>query len=495
MKNRLWHILRTSMQFTAGIMAIVLVFSVVYCGFHYSFYGDELVHMNTAYLVSVGKRPFIDFFTIYSPLFHVLLVPIFRFTGYTFQAVSVARVIMIVVFFARLLVGWLFVSTVFSRRVATLFVLLLLLDPFTVFSGMQIRPDSLYLFVLFLGLYFLSLFLKRHQQRNLFFAGLCIGLAVVFSVKSLAVVGVLSLFLFFYLARMKRVLQVRFYLLGAVIPLALFCGYFILQGSFTQMTEHLIVYSKAMSDGLWYPTRLGFFYIPGNTYIYGLGGKPVTWYIAIGLPILAVFGALFGLFSYKKHAMRLFWVGTLFCIALAQYCFFYTVRSMFMQYYLGVNWILAVFTAVFLDICVRFWKTKALESISETVYFFLFLLVVTVSIQANMLRATAVSMEIEDQRMLQRWSAIPADEPVFPGLLFRPLSQPIPYGYFYPEVPQRIRSGYLPVKTLLETNAVRYLLVGDYTMQFFDSATVAFIRENYVQDHIDSELWVRNNTQ
>jgi hypothetical protein len=361
---------------------------------------------------------------------------------------------------------------------------------------MQIRPDSLYVLSLFVGLYFLSLFLRTKKSNSLFVAGLCIGISVVFSVKSLAVVGVLSLCLFLYLLRMQRVWTIRFYILGILIPPVLFCGYFMVQGSFFQMIEHLIVYSKAMSDGLWYPTRLGFFYIPGNTYIYGFGGRSVTWYIALGLPILAILGFILGVFFYKKHPTRLFWMVTFLGIAIAQYCFFFTVRSMFIQYYLGVNWILALFAAVFLDIGIYgFWKRKTLQSISETVFFCFFLYIVAFSIQANMLRATAVSMEDENQRMLRRWSTISANDSVFPGLLFRPLSQPIPYGYFYPEVPQSIRSRYQPVKTLLETNTIRYLLVGEYTMQFFDSATVTFIQKNYTHDLIDSELWVRNNAQ
>jgi len=133
------------------VLLVPLALSVFYSGYWYTYYGDELVHANTVYLLSRGYRPFTDFFTIYSPLFHYFLLPFFTFFGCTLETIQLSKFVMIFLFALRLLIGYLFVSKVFSKLTGFLFVLILLLDPFTVFSGMQIRPDNLLMLVFFTG--------------------------------------------------------------------------------------------------------------------------------------------------------------------------------------------------------------------------------------------------------------------------------------------------------------------------------------------------------
>ena len=484
--------------FVITILLIVpLAFSVFYSGYHYTYYGDELVHVNTVYLIAHGYRPFKDFFTIYSPLFHYLLLPFFTIYGFTPETIQASRFLMIGLFALQLLIGYAFMSKLFTKLTGLIFVLLMLLDPFTVFAGMQVRPDNLLMLVFFAGVLTLVYAISHrgifmgHHSALWFVSGCLMGLAVVISFKSIVMVGVLSLALFVYFLRKQTWRKYFTYVVGGVVAGILFCFLWIVQGSFRLMIEQLIVYPKAMSDGIWFPTRLGFFYQPNNTFVYGLAGKPVTWYIAVLLPIFALAGILYSLMAFRKQVQKSFWIITFICMLILQYAFLYTIKCLFIQYYLTVNWILAFFAAIFITAIVGCIKHPIGKSIMYTLLLIVFLCVSFESIRANMQRPHNISQESQNVLMGKRWERISSDSLVYPSLLFRPLSQPIPYGYFLPEIPLFIQKKYpLPLTTISDTR-VEYLILTPFHLQFIDQGTKLSIEKNFTNDPTDTELWVR----
>jgi len=472
---------------------IVLAFSVAYSGSHYTYYGDELLHVNTVYLIAHGYRPFKDFFTIYSPLFHYFLLPFFILFGFTLETIQASKLLMIGLFALWLFIGYVFMSKLFTKLTGLIFLFLLLLDPFTVFAGMQVRPDNFLMPVFFAGLLALVYAYRGKSFVLWFVSGLFMGLSVAVSVKSVVMVGVVSLVLLFYCFKKQSWKQYLYYSTGGVIAGVAFCLLWIVQGSFFLMVEQLIVYAKAVSDGIWFPTRLGFFYLPNNTFVYGLGGKPVTWYIAVLLPIFALAGILYSVMAFRNHARKSFWVTTCICMLLFQYAFLYTVKSMFIQYYLIVNWILAFFAAVFITAIVGCIKHPMGKTI---MYFFLlivFLYISFESIKANMLRPHTISQEPQNREMRKRWERIPSDSPVYPSFLFRPLSQPIPYGsIILPEVPASIRSRYPSDLATIQQKELRYLILTSYHLQFIDQEARSYIQNHFTKQSDDEELWIRN---
>ncbi|MCJ7826058.1 hypothetical protein MUP56_00365, partial [Patescibacteria group bacterium] len=282
------------------------------------------------------------------------------------------------------------------------------------------------------------------------------------------------------------------YGIGGVVVGVLFCFLWIIQGSFLLMIDQLIVYPKAMSDGIWFPTLLGFFYQPDNTFVYGLAGKPVTWYIAVLLPIIAFAGILYSFMAFRKQVRKHFFIITFICMLILQYAFLYTIKCLFIQYYLTVNWMLAFFAAVFITAIVGCIKHPIGKTIMHTLLLIVFLFVSIESIKANMQRPHNISQESQNIQMRKRWERISSDSLVYPSLLFRPLSQPIPYGYFLPEIPLFIQKKYPLALATLEKGNVDYLLLDDYFLRFLDPKTIDYVNTHFTKDDTDGQLWVRN---
>lgn len=400
---------------------------------------------------------------------------------------------MILLYIIRLWIGWLFASKLFSKPVAWLFVFLMLLDPFATFAAMQIRPDNLMMPVFSLGLLLVLWAIEKKKNVLWFFSGFVVVLSVLVSMKIATSAAVLLGFLTLSFFFQKKFLSFFWMCIGCGSAVVLFCLFFILQGSFVQMIAQLLVDAKAMSDALWFPTHLGFFYLPNNAYIFGLAGAPVTWYIALTLPVAGIGGVIYSIIRWHRLRRIRQWIVSLSLMLLLQYAFLFTVKSMFIQYYLTVNWILCFFSAVFLHAFFTGIKKPVFLSIGLTAFgFILFAFVSVESIRANIIRPTTVPKQEDDKTVLGRWSQVATDEAVYPVLLFRPLSQPIPYGYFIPEVPQSIRKKYPTDLEVMQNPRLRYLILTPYQMLFIDNKTRDYIQSHFTKEISDEELWVRN---
>src|SRR3990167_4698071 len=124
-----------------------LLWLVIKSGYYFIFNPDEIFNANTIYLMQKGMRPYVDFYTVYSPIFHWFITPVFWLLGFSFKAISGARVVMIGLYIVRIILIFWLVKRIFGKNTAFIFLLLYLFDPFMVFAGMQIRPESLMMVV------------------------------------------------------------------------------------------------------------------------------------------------------------------------------------------------------------------------------------------------------------------------------------------------------------------------------------------------------------
>lgn len=472
------------------ILIVPLAISVITSGVNYVYDFDELDRMHDAYLIATGMRPYADYYNIYSPVFPALLTPLFRFWGFTFGALAAARYAMVTLFLVRVFLGFILVSKLFGKTSGLLFILFLLLDPFTVFSAMQIRPDNLMMTIWTAALLTLSIGLDTSRRPLLILAGFLIAGATLTNVKLFPSLVILSVLLLAW--RIKRVSLLSPLIVGFILTLAIFAGYFIATGTFGEMFQQMVldpylVQSKAVSS-----TYYGFFYLPDNVFIYGTPGKPVTW---IYVWVLLI-GGFVGAAQVFKRAlaerldaraiMRLFLVLSLG----AQWLLLFFVDTIYAQYYLPVQWLLAAFAAVEVVSLSRMLRVKNRNLWLGTLAVFTLLLmnIIRVSIRANYSRATMDNRTIIASYE-RRWQQIPAGKRVFPHFLFRPMAYPLVSGYFVGRDGASIVKRYPPITTYLERFKVPYLLLSDYAMNFFDSETRAYIKKNYTRR--DDELYVR----
>jgi hypothetical protein len=465
---------------------IAIIPSVIKSGFYYSFFGDEMFHANYVYLLSNGYRAFKDFFLYCSPLFHWLISPIFWIFGFKLETIYKVRMFMIIIFGFRLLFSFLFMRKLLNNIYAIIFILFTVLDPFHVFTAMQIRPDNLMFCLYFVGLYFL---IKPTGNNNIFFSGLFFSLSVVTLIKIIPSVFIV---LFFYTASYlyhKKLKEISKLILGFLIPILLFCMYFILQGSFPIMIQNLIFDPLKITTAIFNPTNYGYFYNPNNDVLYGLWGKPLNWYFIVYLiPICTFGGFLIYFFKYKKFKNNLI-INSFIISGIINFILLYFQKNAFIQYYLTLNIYLMFMATIFIGFILN--QKKFVNYLLSIGFVIILGLIINNSTEANNNRSNRrgkATIEQENQFMAK----MPKDAKFFPNYIFHPLIYPIPYGFFLPEIPEYIRARYKkPLEYIKEYN-IKYVFMSDYDKLFMGEDYVDYITQNYTFEK-QHDLWTKKD--
>lgn len=459
-----------------GAIFLFLLYSVVRSGYYYSFDNDELSHAHQIYLIAKEYKPFVDFFTIYSPVFHWAFLPLFSFSGFNFETIFYARIFMISLFLLRLGLIYYLVRQVFGNRIALILLGISLLDPFNIFTGMQFRPDNLMMTTFLYGLFLLFYSLRNKSFRNLFFAGLFFGLSLLISIKILPSVFIICIVLLVYLLRTNKYKSIYNFFSGLLLPIIIFCLYFVINHSFGPMIQSLLIDGKRTNDAILFPVPLGFFYQPNNAYIFGQGGYPLGWYLSILLPIFAFFGLIIAFQTKKLFSVIL--IGS-FLIQLLSLFF---IHSIFIQYYIPLLWLQAFFASVAID--------RLINHKFNILLIILFLIFAYFGWQANMSRSQFSNTQALD-KIKARWLQIPENVPTFPNFLFRPSVYPLTYGYFIGDIPADIIARFPPINKILVQKKVNFLLLNSFSMSYLSDSTQTNIDKNYQKVPGDDELWIK----
>ncbi len=474
------------------------MFSVLSSGYSYTFDTDELFHAHYTYLVLHGYHPFADFYaSVYTPLFSWFLAPLFSIQGFILNTLWTARVAMIGLFILRIAVMMALVKQLFGGRTTLIFLPIFLLDPFTVFAAMQIRPDNLMMTVYIVGLWALSQGLSRRSLWQLLWAGVLLGVSTIILAKILPSICVVFLGLL-----MAAILKRKFYLvaypaMGFLLSLFVFLFYALVTGIYHPLVMQLIIDAQQSFAAFRFPVQIGNFYLPNNLYIFGVPGKPLNWLYAW----LLLFGAWAGAYHllYKTLTSRQQWMHTTMTLILvsslvAQQLSLFAIPSVFIQYYLPVSWLYALFTAVALaDIIAIADRSHFLR---VPVYIFAYILLVVLihqSTQANFARAVMIGAD-HMQTIQRRLTRIPNSASVFPNILFRPLSHPHLQAFFMgvADVPETVLARYPRIKDTLERDRVPYIVITSYSLGLLSPEIQQYVKTHYTQDPEDLEFYTRN---
>ena len=298
----------------------LLLWSVILSGFHFIFNPDEIFNANTVYLMLKGMKPYVDFYTVYSPIFHWFITPVFLLFGFSFKAIGGARVLMIGLFIVRLFLMFLLVKRVFGKKVALIFIPLFLLDPFMVFAGMQIRPENLMMvfFTLFLLVfsYVLSSVIPNDSEGSsdppaggerkyaspggwFFLSGVLCGVTLLTNIKVIPSLVAFAIVFVYFVIQKRLFSKLLLFVNGFCLAFLAFFVYFLLKGYLPEMLLHVFIDPFKLNSSIPYPTWLGYFYFSNPT-IYGIDGKPLNWMYAWVLPVLGFAGGYKSLFLSKS---------------------------------------------------------------------------------------------------------------------------------------------------------------------------------------------------
>lgn len=456
------------------LLLLPLLYSVIRSGYLYLYDNDEFSHAQKVYLIAQGLLPYRDFFSIYTPIFHWLLSPFYQLTGFNFTALAFSRILMILLFLLRLGLGFWIIKKLTNFTIALLSLFFLLCDPFTAFSAMQIRPDNLMLTFYLLGLFFLL-------KNNWLWVGLFFSLSFLTSLKILPSLIIFLGFIVYYKNASKQLI------LGLLIPLFCFLAYFAFTGNLIPMFQQVFGDAPLTNKSLLYPLPPGNFYWP-NPILFGFAGRPITFDYVWYLLILSFIGVYIAIFETTKTPVLKLLALTL----ITHWLLLFRVKSIFIQYYLPLSWLFALFSAIAVVNIYQRIKLKLLKPILLLSSILFCILLYSASFRANLWRSKIdwQSQKIGAQHI---WSVIPDQEPTFPNYLFRLPGYPLTHGYFYGDIPQKILTRFGPVEKYLEEKQVKYLWLDDQYTQYLTASTKTYLRNHYSLLDPAYHIWLRKN--
>lgn len=453
---------------------LLLLYSSFVSGFNYTWNVDEIYHSQISYLISKGYMPYKDFLHIFPPFYAIFTLPLFLIIGPNLDAIVLSRLLMIFIFSLKIIFSFSIVRILFGKTASIFFLPLYLLDPITIFSSMQIRPDNL-------GLFFLTLALITLLKKKYSLSGIILFFAFISSTKILPTLGIIFLFAIFNIRQHYKIFV-------TFIPcLLIFILLFVFNNSFKEMFDNIFIYPKMVAqDGILFPPPLGNFFLPDNAYIYGSPGKPATWMYLWTLPLLAGAG-IFNVINKKKAS----YVEYILVFSLIlEFLSLFFIRAVFSQYFVSLNWFYAIFASVALGEVFEKLKETKWKKLAVSFVIILLIVLTKSAFFANLSRSK-ISFKENVNSLSQRFSQIPFNEYVFPNILFHPPVYPLTAGAFMGDIPKAILDTYPPVEKTLEDKKVKYLLLSDYYLSYLKPNTVNYIKNNYNRILTDPELWLR----
>ena len=481
---------------TCSVFGILLLIAVFKSGYGYQFDIDELHHANLVYLYLHGYQPYRDIYnTFYTPLFEWVLAPAFLLFGFTFKTITFTRFIMIVLLIIRMGAMYVFAKTLWSRRVALFFLPLFLLDPFLVYSGMQIRTDNFMMTVFSIGLAFLAVGYVNKSIKYKNTAAFFLGLSLVVFMKVIPALLVIGAVVAVEEIRHKQYKTLAGMAFWALVPIFLFMLYGVIIGGASEMWQQLIVESQASYSNFRYPVAFGNYNRPDNIWVYGAMGEPLTWIYAWMFPLLGAAGwyqVIHSVASKNEKSTTATVKIMMWLLLIVELIVMFRVPSVFLQHYLQLNWLFALFGAIAIDDLITAVSPFPIAWYSLVIILCLvFIPLTNTAIELDTSRGT-IGMPETEATYEKYWAQIPENEPTFPSFLFRPQIYPVPFGDYVPNLPDSILNRLPSIPATLEKTKLKHLIIDDYTLNQLPRDAQTYIMSHYTLVSGDNQLRTRN---
>jgi 4-amino-4-deoxy-L-arabinose transferase-like glycosyltransferase len=240
-KNHIWRIVIVLLL--AGILAYLLYWRWQVS--HLRFFDvDEFSHLHWAAQLVRGERPYVDFFTYFSPAFMWTLAPLFWFIGVSSQIFIAARVVEFGIFLLLLCVLFFLFGYTRSWRWAILPVIILAFLPMPYDKFLEIRPDTIATLFACFGILTEVVAIEKKGERTCwwwFIAGFFYSLSLVFLLKMVpfVIVGIGIAILVSHQG--KTIQNLKAIIVGLLIPMAGLFSWGVFTGTWYVMWRALII--------------------------------------------------------------------------------------------------------------------------------------------------------------------------------------------------------------------------------------------------------------
>ncbi len=364
---------KTVISFLPFFILLVLLGYLLYTRFQVAttrfFDADEFTHLHWAANVARGQRPYVDFFTFFTPGFYWIIAPIFILFPGSPHVFMIARMIAFAIFCGILLLTGVLFSLIRSRTWAILPVVILAFLPMPYDKFLELRPDNLATLLALAGITLQIAGMlgawRRHQSLVWFGAGFTLSLSMVVLVKTLPWLAssiAVALFDSGAIGRMRKVGMIRgmrqiwegeyrWYIVGLAGPMAVLGMYLLSLGDFSTVWYSLTRLAfEANTLGRVYIMESHLFFFPNPAFYggrWGITGPLVAnhtiWMIGILVGVHRFVTPMITANGDIKRARAELLIGSIFILSAIGYVDFFPLKHS--QYLIPIAIFIAVYTA------------------------------------------------------------------------------------------------------------------------------------------------------
>ena len=170
------------------LLCLAALFGAIYVRLVYVHHAtiapDELQHLHAAFLVSLGRTPYVDFFENHTPLFYYIAGPLLRHSALNFETVIAARVIAMNVGLLTMVVAALWWGKSLGAPAARITFMLLIANFFLFAVGSLSYLDTYAALALMISA--VLLVVEPPRILNYFCSAFALGVALLFTQKAVA---------------------------------------------------------------------------------------------------------------------------------------------------------------------------------------------------------------------------------------------------------------------------------------------------------------------
>jgi len=479
---------------------------------------DEFTHLHWAAAMVHGSKPYIDFFTFFTPGFYWFLAPFFWIFSGSVSLFIAVRVVAIIIFFLMLaLIGVLF-GMLRNRRYLLIPVILLAFLPMPYDKFLELRPDNLATMLGLAGVVIQvwALLNDTHKKVKLAWglAGFAYGWAAIVLVKMLPFVGVGCLIAILdcgilvsvwkSITEKKRIhivigVEYLWFIAGLCIPVAIFALWAISLGNLSTVIYSLTKMPfESNNIGHIYIMEPHLFFFPNASFY---GGWGITMPLILNNALWAI-GAVVGVYRFftpyiaangnRKKVLAEVLVSLIFVLSVVGYVNFFPLKHS--QYLIPIAIFIAFYAGdIFVELLKRMEKSWGIIPVIFLLCFCMYGLWQQ-TIQVNQSKLT-MSNTIQLQQLKALKLMIPASDEVF-DLEGRMIYWKDPYyicclpiGSFVSLLSRQPP----PISQVLEARKVPYIFQGDTGRLWEFNNDLPYITAHYTRvPGWGDALWKRN---
>lgn len=462
---------------------------------------DEFTHLHWAANIARGQKPYIDFFTFFTPGFYWILTPLFWVFGKSTALFIASRIFAFVIFTGIVALTGIIYRTVRSKRFFLIPMILLAFLPMPFDKFIEVRPDNISVVFGLLGIMFQIYATERiHPNKTgtyWFLSGVSYAVSMLILVKSIPFVFVgmcaylLDINLYGYVVSCmakKRILpfslslEHRNFLYGLGSIGLLFGIWLFSLGDISRAWYSLMKLPfEANTIGRIYIMEPHLFFFP-NASFYGGWGITTALLVNHGIWTVGIFSGVLSFFTpyllsdgKPKRAISEFLISGVFILSVVLYVLFFPMKHS--QYLIPI----AVFIALYAsDVCVWVLRKSGVASPIVLGVLALFLARQTTIVNASKL---LLSNHVQMQQIDALKALVHEKEQVLDlDGRFIYATDPydiccLPFGTFVRFLSRPPR----PLAEVLDEKRVRYIYQGTSGRFWELSADMSYIQSHYQQ--------------